>query len=100
MAGLIDVAEVVLLGCVPNTNFDAVPAVILNVPDVAPVSEEALAESVYPVPDLLIDNVLNVAMPPDADTVTVPDNVPPPGFVPIAIVMLFVAVVTRFPYAS
>ena len=42
----------------------------------------------------------NVATPATAVTVAVPASVPPPGFVPIATVTEFVAVVTRFPRAS
>ena len=42
----------------------------------------------------------NVATPPDAGTVSVPESVPPAGFVPIAIVTLFDALVTVVPVAS
>src|SRR4051812_19787794 len=45
-------------------------------------------------------NVENDAMPLTAATVTVPLSVPPDGFVPIASVTLFVAVVTTAPTAS
>jgi hypothetical protein len=45
-------------------------------------------------------NVKNVATPLTAFAVVVPERVPPPGLVPIAIVIAFVAVVTRFPDAS
>src|SRR4051812_45839941 len=41
-----------------------------------------------------MDRVENVATPPTADTVVVPDSVPPPGLVPIATVMLAVELVT------
>src|SRR6266478_494891 len=44
--------------------------------------------------------VENVATPATAAAVAVPDNVPPPGLVPMAIVTAFVAVVTTFPLAS
>src|SRR5512146_2780472 len=41
-----------------------------------------------------MDRLENVATPLDAATVVVPDNVPPPGLVPIATVMLAVEPVT------
>ena len=44
--------------------------------------------------------LLKVATPATALTVSVPDRVPPPGFVPIARVTALVAVVTVFPAAS
>lgn len=51
-------------------------------------------------PVLLIERPLNVAMPPEAATVVVPLSVPPPAFVPIAIVTEAVLLVTRFPLES
>src|SRR5512135_2309237 len=45
-------------------------------------------------------SVLNDATPLDAATVVVPDSVPLFGLVPIAMVMLLEAVVTRLPPAS
>src|SRR6266478_2755561 len=42
----------------------------------------------------------NVATPPEVVTVAAPDNVPAPGLVPIAMVTAFVAVGTKFPWAS
>ena len=42
----------------------------------------------------------NVATPAMAEAVTVPDNVPPDGFVPMDMVMELVAVVTVLPFAS
>src|SRR5512140_3064900 len=47
-----------------------------------------------------MDRSENVATPPSADTVVVPDSVPPPGLVPMATVMLAVELVTVFPDAS
>src|SRR5512132_2315101 len=41
-----------------------------------------------------MDRLGNVATPPIADTVVVPDSVPPPGLVPMATVMLAVELVT------
>src|SRR2546430_9164906 len=56
-------------------------AVLVVVP--APV-----AVSVYPVPTLSIDSPANVATPPDAAWVAVPDKAPPDGLVPMASVTL------------
>src|SRR5512146_3599954 len=47
-----------------------------------------------------MDRLENVATPFTADTVVVPDSVPPPGLVPIATVMLALDVVTRLPVPS
>src|SRR3954465_1467027 len=47
-----------------------------------------------------MDRVENVAMPATADTVLVPDSVPPPGLVPMATVMLAVELVTVLLNAS
>src|SRR5512141_679812 len=47
-----------------------------------------------------MERLENVATPPTADTVAVPDSVPPPGLVPMATVMLAVEVVTVFPNVS
>src|SRR5437868_6436439 len=48
----------------------------------------------------MMDRLENVATPLTADTVVVPDSVPPPGLVPIATVMLAVEPVTVLPNAS
>src|SRR5436190_1039625 len=87
-AGVIDAPADVVLGCTENTSCVAVPAVILNavlVPVAVPV---ALAVRVYPVPTLLIDSPANVATPPDAAWVAVPDKTPPDGLVPMVSVTL------------
>src|SRR5512140_678763 len=47
-----------------------------------------------------MDSVGKEATPADADTVVVPDSVPPPGLVPIATVMLAVELVTMLLKAS
>src|SRR3954464_15523303 len=47
-----------------------------------------------------MDRLENVATPPTADTVTVPDSVPPPGLVPMATVMLALELVTVLPNVS
>src|SRR5512140_857192 len=47
-----------------------------------------------------MDRLENVATPADADTVVVPDSVPPPGLKPMATVMLAVELVAVFPNAS
>src|SRR5512140_245232 len=47
-----------------------------------------------------MDRLEKVATPNDADTVVVPDSVPPPGLVPIATVMLADELVMVFPNVS
>src|SRR5438477_9602785 len=47
-----------------------------------------------------MERLENVATPADADTVVVPDSVPPPGLVPIATVMLAAELVTVLLNAS
>src|SRR5512140_1184378 len=47
-----------------------------------------------------MDRLENVATPLTADTVVVPDSVPPPALVPIATVLLAVELVTVLPNAS
>src|SRR5207248_999600 len=67
---------------------------------VTPVTPLELAESLYPVPALSIDSPGNVATPLEAFTVAVPDSVPLPGLVPIAIVTLAELDVTVLAKAS
>src|SRR5256885_15566091 len=59
-----------------------------------------VAVSVYPVPVLSIDSPANVATPPDAAWVAVPDKTPPDGLVPMASVTLPVNPVAVLPFAS
>src|SRR5437899_1985711 len=66
----------------------------------APVRFVADAVRVYPVPGLLMFRFAKVATPLTAATVVVPERVPLAGLVPIATVMLVVAVVTVLPWAS
>src|SRR6476659_2968630 len=47
-----------------------------------------------------MDRVEKLATPLDADTVVVPESVPPPGLVPMATVMLAEELVTVLPNAS
>src|SRR3954464_10334113 len=47
-----------------------------------------------------MDRLENVATPPTADTVTVPDSVPPPGLKPMDTVMLALELVTVLPNVS
>src|SRR6266566_4626648 len=99
-AGVIAVPADVVLGCTENTSCVAVPAVILNAALVPVAGPVALAVRVYAVPTLLIDSPANVATPPDAACVAVPDKAPPDGLVPIARVTLPVNPVAVFPFAS
>jgi hypothetical protein len=68
--------------------------VMLKLLLVAPVRLVADAVRVYPVPALLMVTFAKVATPLTAATVIVPERVPLAGLVPIATVMLVVAVVT------
>src|SRR5437879_9736068 len=75
-AGVIAAPADVVLGSTENTSCVAVPAVMLNAVLVA--LPAPVAVSVYPVPTLSIDSPANVATPPDAAWVAVPDKAPPP----------------------
>src|SRR5207245_553033 len=85
-AGVIAAPADVVLGCTENTSCVAVPALILNAVLVA--LPAPVAVRVYPVPALSIDSPANVATPPDAAWVAVPDKAPPDGLVPMASVTL------------
>src|SRR5262249_12381766 len=78
-------------------SFAAEPTVTVNALEVAPVSPDALASSVYPVPALSMLIPVNVATPLTAATVLVPDNVPGWASARIAGVTLFVHPATGFP---
>src|SRR6266567_4435768 len=81
-AGVIAAPADVVLGCTEKTSCAAVPAVMLNA--VLVVLPAPVAVSVYPVPTLSIDSPANVATPPDAACVAVPDKAPPAGLAPMA----------------
>src|SRR5213596_4193715 len=100
IAGVIAPPAAALLGCTVKRSFAAAPTPMLNALLVAPVRPVADAISVYPVALLLRLNVENVATPFTAAIVVVPARVPLAGLVPIATVMLVVAVVTVLPWAS
>src|SRR2546429_661304 len=75
-------------------------ATTLNALLVAPVRPVADAVSVKPVPALAMLRLVKEWSPLTAATVVVPERVPLAGLVPIATVMLVVAVVTVLPWAS
>jgi len=100
MAGLIVAAATVLVGWAVKTSWLARPAVMLKVPLVAAARPLLVADKVYPVPALLIERSLKVATPLMALTGVVPEIVPPPGLVPMAMAMLALLVVTRLLLAS
>src|SRR5881628_13243 len=77
-----------------------VSAAMLKLLLLAPARVVADAVRVYPVPGLLMLTFAKVATPFTAATVLVPARVPLAGLVPIATVMLVVAVVTVLPWAS
>src|SRR2546429_443875 len=97
-AGVIAAPADVVLGSTEKTSCVAVPAVMLNAVLVA--LPAPVAVSVYPVPTLSIDRPVNVATPPDAAWVAVPDKAPPDGLAPMASVTLPVNPVAVFPFAS
>src|SRR5262245_25444110 len=99
-AGAIAVPATALVGWTVKATREAAAALMLNAELDAPVSAPEAAVSVYPVPDLSMERLEKVATPPTADTVVVPDSVPPPGLVPMATVMLAVELVTVLPKAS
>src|SRR2546421_737819 len=72
----------------------------LNTLLVALVRLVADAVSVYPVPAVSMLRLEKVATPLTAAAVVVPERVPPFGFVPIATMILVVAVITVLPWAS
>ena len=105
--GVIAAPAVALVGCTLKTSALGAPAVTLNAALVAPPpppppppTPEAPAVSVYPVPVLLMLNPENVAMPPAAATLDVPERAPPPGFMPIATVTEPLNAVAVLPCAS
>jgi len=90
----------VLEGAVEKASFDADPKVILNAELVALARPVEAALSVYEFPDLLMLKPEKLACPETAFTVRVPASVPPPGFVPMAIVTGALDEVTVLPFAS
>ena len=97
MAGEIDNVAAVLIGPTLKPNCTALPTVMSKLADVTVLNPPAVASSVYPVPTLSMEMSLKVASPLTTATVKVPDNVPLPGLLLMAKVMLSVAVGTRFP---
>src|SRR5438552_537262 len=78
-AGVIAAPAVVLLGGTVNTSWVGVTVVILNCGLFTPVNPLDVARRRYPLPALLIDRSENVATPPTAATVFVPETVPATG---------------------
>src|SRR5436309_3164164 len=99
-AGVIAAPAVAVVGCTLKTSTLGAPAVTLNAALVPPLTPEAPAVSVYPMPVLLMLNPENVAMPPAAATLDVPERAPPPGFAPIATVTEPLNAVAVLPCAS
>src|SRR6266571_2275165 len=99
-AGVIAAPAVAVVGCTLKTSTLGAPAVTLNAALVPPPIPAAPAVRVYPVPVLLMLNPENVAMPPAAATLDVPERAPPPGFAPIATVTEPLNAVAVLPCAS
>src|SRR5437764_19709 len=101
-AGVIAAPATALLGGTAKTSFAAGPTLtlMLNALLVAPFSPVAYAVSLYPLSVASRRTSELVATPLTAATVVVPERVPLAGLVPIARVMLVVAVITVLPWAS
>jgi hypothetical protein len=86
---------------VPEQGWDVLKIVkkaeVAAVPDVIP---GLVPLRVYPMPGWLIDRSENEAMPPLADTMTVPDSFPEPGFDPMATVTAALEAVASWPDPS
>jgi len=83
IAGAMLAPAVAFVGCAVNTSCVAAPGTMLKVALAnPPTSPVAVADSVYPVPTLSMLNVENVAEPPDAVTVFVPERAAPAFPVP------------------
>src|SRR4051812_50014299 len=78
-AGAMATPAVAFVGWTMKASLEAAAGLMLNADEVAPVSPPEVAVSVYPVPDLSMDRLENVATPALAATVEVPESVPPPG---------------------
>ena len=99
-AGVMIAPAAVLVGWTRNASCTAAPTAMLKVAEVAVARPAASAVRVYPVPALSMVSEAKLATPFTAETVVVPPRVPFFGFVPIATVTGFEALVTRFPPAS
>src|SRR5947199_187757 len=98
---------VAVVGCMVKASCVGAPGLMSNGALVAPASPVAVADSVYPVPPVTVPVLSmlrpeNVATPPTAATVRVPDKVAPGAPVPgvIAAVTLPVKPATVLPNAS
>src|SRR5712691_2620627 len=99
-AGLTATVDTALVGCWLNTSRLAAAGLMLKLMLVAPVRPALEAVSVYPLPAVLIDRLLNVATPLTALEVVMPPRVAPLGLVPMAMVMEAVLLVTVLPRLS
>src|SRR2546428_11744563 len=79
-AGVICWPATVVPGCVPNTSWVAVPAVILN--ELLVAVPHPAAAGHYPAAPLLMGLALKGAAPPNAATVGGPPSVLTPGLLP------------------
>src|SRR5205823_3011560 len=86
-AGLIAAPAVALVGWTVKATLLAAAGLMVNADEVAEVSGAEAAVSVLPDALPSLERLGKVATPLAAATVVVPDNVPPPGLVPMATVM-------------
>ncbi len=87
-------------GCVLKTSWAGAAGPMSNGVLVAGERPVAVNWTVYPLAALSMERSVNVATPPTAATVNVPDSVPAPGFAMKATVTGLVAAGTGFPSAS
>src|SRR5881396_2655178 len=99
-SGAIAVPADTEVGCTVNSSWVAAEGTMSKGALVAPVRPSAAAESVYPLPSLLMMREANVATPATAANVLGPDRVPPAGLVAIATVTLRAKPVAVLPHAS
>src|SRR5258706_320357 len=98
--GAMPAPAVAFEGCTVKARFVAAAGQRLKAAEVAPVRAPDAAVRVYPVPTLSMERLEKVATPLTAATVVVPESVPPPGLVPMAMATLALELVTVFPKAS
>ena len=100
IAGAMPAPAVVVPGDVVNWSVAGAAAVTANVALVTVVKPLAAAVSVYPTPGALMLRLVKFTTPLTAATDRVPVSVPPPEFVPIAMVTVLEALLTMLLSAS
>src|SRR2546425_17686 len=99
-AGVIAAPAAALLGCTVKTSLAAAPTLMLKVGRASCRERVEISVGAVSLKEKSMLRFAKVATPLTAATVVVPERVPLAGLVPIATVMLVVAVVTVLPWAS